>query len=169
MRMFANMQRALGVTLSAAFALVLILTLASPAQAIEANRWGWLRHQPTWNNLIYADYRGPHAARTATTANDESEHRFIPKEGGAFEIVQSTATWTCLDSNHARNAYGLRCNGGDYQRWWVNAVGTGTWGFTVYEIRNKATGLCLDGNNAGAVYTHPCNRGVFQQWAYQPF
>ncbi|MER5647607.1 RICIN domain-containing protein [Streptosporangium sp. NPDC002524] len=84
------------------------------------------------------------------------------------EIVQSTPTWTCIDSNHARDAYGHRCNGGDYQRWRVTAVGTGELGFTVYEIRNKATGLCLDGNRNDEVYTHPCNRGAYQQWAYQP-
>ncbi|MGJ6966775.1 RICIN domain-containing protein [Streptosporangium sp. G11] len=154
----------MGVSLSAA----LLLTLAGPAHAVPANTWGYLRNQVSWGNLVYGDQNGPHDAYTDSFATTTMfSHRFIPKEGGYFEIVQSTPTWTCLDSNHARHVYGLRCNGGDYQRWWVTAVGTGTWGYTVYEIRNKATGLCLDGNRADDVYTHPCNRGVYQQWAYQ--
>jgi serine/threonine-protein kinase len=74
----------------------------------------------------------------------------------------------CLDSNSAGNAYGIPCNGGQYQRWDFIYEGKMTDSYyqrswDVYTIVDRATGRCLDGNGVVG-YTLGCNGGAYQRW-----
>ncbi|WP_018349371.1 RICIN domain-containing protein [Longispora albida] len=84
------------------------------------------------------------------------------------EYSQSDGTWLlkaqamdmwCLDSNANGSVYTLKCNGGNYQKWYQTSTSTG------WQLKNKATGRCLDSNANGEVYTLACNGGNYQRWA----
>ncbi|MFJ2110498.1 MULTISPECIES: RICIN domain-containing protein [unclassified Streptomyces] len=100
-----------------------------------------------------------------------SEYQFLKKTGGYYEVVQNDKVWICLDSNHAGKVYGHSCNGGDFQRWRVEELGTKWTDFyqrstPVYRLINKATGRCLDANYDGDLYTLGCNGGTYQMWMH---
>jgi serine/threonine-protein kinase len=66
--------------------------------------------------------------------------------------LRDVSTLFCLDSNYARNAYTLGCNGGTFQKWLPRKDGFGgTWSFQDLETK-----YCLDSNTSGDVYTNPC-------------
>jgi hypothetical protein len=70
------------------------------------------------------------------------------------ETHQDASTGLCLDSNEQGTAYGLACNGGNYQSWTRR-------GQTFVDLQ---TGLCLDSNEQGSVHTQACNGGDYQNW-----
>lgn len=59
----------------------------------------------------------------------------------------------CLDSNAAGAVYAESCNGGNYQKWYIEDRGGNN-----RSLKNVATGRCLDiGQNRPS--TTPCNGG----------
>lgn len=87
---------------------------------------------------------------------------------GSDTVLRSWATGVCADSNSSGAAYGIGCNGGDYQKWYI--AGNGRWADGRYGrgpvvvLRNDATDRVLDSNSGGAVYTNPLNSGPNQLW-----
>ncbi|MET8980103.1 RICIN domain-containing protein [Streptomyces sp. NPDC004539] len=149
----------------AAFSALLLAVSQAPASAAPSG-WHNLDNFQTGQDVFISEGRGVTLSRLSVPAH---LFAFIQKEGGYYEVVQNDAVWKCLDSNHQGQAYGLGCNGGDYQRWrvedlgsrWIDRIQRNT---NVYRLVNKATGRCLDANYDGALYTFPCNGGNYQMW-----
>jgi serine/threonine-protein kinase len=76
--------------------------------------------------------------------------------------LKSLATGYVLDSNYAGDVYGLKSNGGTYQKWIPAQSDHGT-----ITLTNKRTKRCLDSDTKGKVYTLRCNGGSFQKWFVQ--
>jgi hypothetical protein len=86
-----------------------------------------------------------------------------PAPGLGLHTLRSKVTDQLLDSNTAGKVYPLMRNGGQFQKWNLEA---GPDGYVF--IRNFATGLYLDSNPNGDVYALAKNGGAFQQWKVEP-
>jgi Ricin-type beta-trefoil lectin domain len=86
----------------------------------------------------------------------------LPAQAAVYTATYSNRySFSCLDSNTARDVYVKDCNRGSFQKWVRNT--------TSLELRNLATGFCLDSNANGAVYAQGCNGGNFQKWRHYGF
>lgn len=151
--------------LVAALSAALLAVSQAPASAAPSG-WHRLENNQTGQSVFLQIGSGKTLSRISVPDHLFS---FIQKEGGFYEVVQNDAVWTCLDSNRDGKVYGLRCNGGDFQRWRVEDLGS-RWidkyqrNSHAYRLVNKATGRCLDANYDGNLYAIGCNGGNYQVW-----
>ncbi|WP_328848316.1 RICIN domain-containing protein [Micromonospora zamorensis] len=150
-----------------------LFTTALPAQAqyvsVYKNHSSLQNFAKPWTKLGIAG-QDPNYGRAGewTATSSYSEWRITDHPPYGHQIREYYQPNRCLDSNAAGQAYGIVCNGGAYQRWHFNYLGTQrdvyynrVW--NVYEIRNAATGRCLDADGVNG-YTNPCNGGDYQRW-----
>ena len=76
-----------------------------------------------------------------------------------MSMMVNRATSRTLDSNQEGKVYAIPMNGGNYQKWFLQAAGDNIFTFT-----NIKTGRVLDSNPEGKVYTIPSNGGNSQKW-----
>lgn len=70
----------------------------------------------------------------------------------------------CLDGGQSNGLFS--CNGGDWQRWTVEKVGSVD-GRTYYRFRwAHDASKCLDGGQSRQAMWFPCNGGAWQMWSW---